>query len=274
MSDLANKFIDVKKVIKDKNPKLLKYLPRFVVSYLQKILREKQVNNFINNNVKSDGFLFSENSLKMLNLDVQSSGLQNVPKDSGVILACNHPIGGMDAMALIQAMKGHRKDIKFVVNDILLELKNLAELFVGVNKHGKNSAEALKHMNGVFGGGGATFVFPAGLVSRKKGKVIEDLEWKKTFVTRAKKFGVPVIPVYIDGSLSSFFYKLSNLREKVGVKANIEMLYLVDEQFRQKDKTIKIYFGELISPGFFTKEKSDRDWAQVIKKKVYQLKTE
>ncbi len=273
MSDSASKFIDVKKVIKDKNPKLLKYLPRFVVSYLQKILHEKEINKFINDNVESDGFKFSENSLALLGIEVSTVGLENVPKDSGVILACNHPIGGMDAMAIIQAIEGHRKDIKFVVNDILLELKNLAGLFVGVNKHGKNSAEALKHMNDVFGGGGATFVFPAGLVSRKKGNVIEDLEWKKTFVTRSKKFGVPVIPVYIDGSLSSFFYKLSNVREKLGVKANLEMLYLADEQFKQRGKKIKIHFGELILPEAFTKEKSDRDWAKVVKEKVYQLKT-
>lgn len=272
MTEGNQKFIDIRKVISDKNPKLLKTLPNFIISYLERVLHEDEINEFIESNKNTNGFEFSENVLKKFNVRLRGHGIENVAKEGGVILACNHPLGGMDAMALIQVIKSHRTDIKFVVNDILLALDNLADLFVGVNKHGKNSAEALQEMNNVFSSGGATFVFPAGLVSRKTGGKVEDLEWKKTFVTRSKKFDVPVVPVFVDGELSKFFYRLSNLRSKFGLKANIEMLYLADEQFQQKDKVIDIYFGKPIPSSTFDKTKTDKEWAEWVKKIVYNLK--
>lgn len=267
-----DKFIDVRKVIGDKNPKLLKQLPSFVINYLQRILHEDEINTFIEENKNTDGYEFSENVINHFNINVEAVGLENVPKEGGVILASNHPLGGMDALAIVTVFKKHRLDFKFVVNDILLALKNLSGLFIGVNKHGKNSADSLKEMNEVFASDGATFVFPAGLVSRRKKGEVTDLEWKKTFVTRSKKFKRSVIPVYVDGNLSNFFYRLSNLRAKLGVKANFEMLYLADEQFLQKNKSIKIYFGEPIPYETFDKSKKDIEWAQWVKNVVYNLK--
>ncbi|MFT6747064.1 MAG: 1-acyl-sn-glycerol-3-phosphate acyltransferase [Glaciecola sp.] len=101
---------------------------------------------------------------------------------------------------------------------------------------------------------------------------MSDLEWKKTFVTRSKKFDTPVIPVFVDGALSKRFYRLAKIRTFFGIKANIEMLYLVDEQYRQKNKTINIYFGEAIPPSVFDKSKKDKEWANWVKDIVYKLK--
>ncbi|MFT6747825.1 MAG: putative hemolysin, partial [Glaciecola sp.] len=216
MEAQRKKFVDIEKVIKDKNPKLFKKLPGFIISYLKRVLHEDENNVVIGANTDKDGFVFSKYVLKNFNITVNAIGLENVPKEGGVILASNHPLGGMDALALIQVMEPHRKDLKFVVNDILLALKNLKGLFVGVNKHGKTSSEVLQEMNDIFSSGGATFVFPAGLVSRRFGKTISDLEWKKTFVTRSKKFDTPVIPVFVDGALSKRFYRLAKIRTFFG----------------------------------------------------------
>ena len=91
-------------------------------------------------------------------------------------------------MALISSISLKRKDLKFVVNDILLQLKNLEELFIGVNKHGKNSVEKFADMDKLFASDNAMLIFPAGLVSRKQTKgEIKDLEWKKSFIRQAKK---------------------------------------------------------------------------------------
>lgn len=266
------KFIDIEKIIQDKNPSLFKRLPKFIISYLKKILHEEEMNLVMDENEGKNGVEFSHNVLEKFKIEVKVSGLENVPKDGGVILASNHPLGGMDALALIKGMKAHRSDFKFVVNDILLALKNLKGLFVGVNKHGKTSAQALQAMNDIFSSEAATFVFPAGLVSRRLGKTIGDLEWKKTFISRAKKFNRPVVPVFVDGCLSKKFYRLAKIRTFFGVKANIEMLYLVDEQFRLKNKTIHIYFGEPIASSTFDETKSDKHWANWVKNIVYNLK--
>jgi putative hemolysin len=266
------KFVDIKKIIRNKNLKLFKRLPGFIISYLKRVLHEDENNVVIGANQDRDGFEFSNYVLDDFNITVNAIGLENIPKEGGVILASNHPLGGMDALALIQVMEPHRKDIKFVVNDILLALKNLKGLFVGVNKHGKTSSEVLQEMNNIFSSGGATFVFPAGLVSRRLGKTISDLEWKKTFITRSKKFDTPVIPVFVDGSLSKRFYLLAKIRTFLGIKANIEMLYLVDEQYRQKNKVINIYFGKPIPSSTFDKSKNDKNRAMWVKDLVYKLK--
>jgi putative hemolysin len=129
----------------------------------------------------------------------------------------------------------------------------------------------LKSVDELFGSDKAIFIFPAGLVSRKIKGVVQDLEWKKTFITRAKKYQKDIVPVYIEGENSNFFYNLSNLRKKLGIKANIEMLYLVDEMYKQKDKKYKIIFGKPVSHQLFTSDKNDSYWANYMKNEVFKL---
>ncbi|MCG8384408.1 MAG: glycerol acyltransferase, partial [Cytophagales bacterium] len=148
----------------------------------------------------------------------------------------------------------------------------LKDRFVGVNKVGKNALASLQKVEKQFASDSATFIFPAGLVSRKKKGRIEDLEWKKTFVSKAKKYGKPVVPVHINGRLTDRFYRLANVRKMLGIKLNIEMFFLVDELYKQKNATIDIVVGDPVKPGVFTTDKLDREWAQWMKKKVYGLK--
>ena len=106
---------------------------------------------------------------------------------------------------------------------------------------------------------------------RKKG-VVADLEWKKTFITRAKKHNKTIIPVFVEGELSNFFYRLSNLRSTLGLKANLEMLYLCDESFKQRDKTLNIIFGKPIPSSHFDNSKNDKEWAKWMEEKVHAMK--
>lgn len=85
---------------------------------------------------------------------------------------------------------------------------------------------------------------PAGLCSRRiKGSVC-DLPWKPSFVKNAIESRRDIVPVYFEGKLSNFFYNLSSIRTALGIKANIEMLYLADEMFSQRGRHFDIYFGE------------------------------
>lgn len=267
----SHKMIDVKKVIHDKNPKLLKRLPRFIVSYLQKILHEKDVNEFIYEHRNDTPIEFCLSVMRKFNIEVQSKGIENIPKEGGAVLAINHPLGGMDAMALVTVLHKYRSDIKFVVNDVLLHLENLKPIFVGVNKHGKNAAQSLRKVDETFASDQLLCIFPAGLVSRKQKGKVQDLKWRKTFVSRSKKYNKTIIPVYIDGALSNFFYNLYAIRKSLGMKANIEMLYLVNELYKQHNKKITITFGKPIESSEFDDSKSDDQWAQFVKEKVYEL---
>ena len=268
---MQEKFINIEKVIKDKNPKLLKILPKFIVNYLKRIVHQDEINDLLDDFKDIYDYEFCSALINRFNIKVNVKGQENIPRTGGFIFASNHPLGGMDAMALVTVIEPYRKDVKFIVNDILLNLKNLRGIFAGVNKHGGNTKESMQLIDELFASDKAVFVFPAGLVSRRNKGKIADLEWKKTFITRAKKHNKDIIPVYVGGSLSNFFYRLSNLRKKIGVKANLEMLYLSDESFKQRDKTLDIIFGKPIPSSFFDGSKSDREWAKWMESKVHSM---
>lgn len=269
----AEKFVDVQQLIAGKNKGLLKVIPGFIIKWLKGIIHEDEVNEFFDFHRKSDAFEFCQATVERFNLTLNVEGDDNIPSaPTPIILVANHPLGGLDAISLIHSLKHRRNDLKFIVNDFLMAVYTLKDRFIGVNKVGKSAKESLKKVEEQFALGTATFLFPAGLVSRKSGGVVKDLEWKKTFVSKAKKYNLPVIPVYFGGRLTNRFYRLANLRKLFGIKFNIEMLYLVDEMFYQQDMHIDIMIGKPIGPTIFTREKSDHAWAQWVKEEVYKLK--
>jgi putative hemolysin len=269
-----NKFIDVEKVISEKNPALIKFLPRFIINYIKKKLHEDFINQGIENNQESFEHDFNEATLNYMGANVTWSGLENIPKHGGVIIVANHPLGGLDGLALIKAVSNVRLDTRFLVNDILLKLTNFKRLFVGVNKVGKTAAEALKVIDSTYASDHVVLVFPAGLVSRKQNGVVKDLEWKKSFVSQAIKNKRKVVPVFIEGKNSNFFYNFSLWRKRLGIKANVEMFFLADEMVKQKSKTIHVHFGKAISYEVFNKQFSHIEWAQLVKEYVYLMDEE
>lgn len=264
-------FINVKRLIGSKNPRLIKWIPGFIIRYVERILHQKEINNFLNTH-DSKNQDFCKEVLEHLGVTYSISGIDKIPKSGKCVIVMNHPLGGMDAMALVDGLRDHRTDIKFIVNDLLLNLEPLKDIFVGINKHGKTKSSSLLQVNSLFSSEQLVCVFPAGLVSRKSKGVVKDLDWKKAFVKQARQNDQLIIPIHIDGELSNFFYRLANFRKFIGIKANIEMLYLVDELFKQKNKTITIKFGKPIPFSTFDKTKSDPEWADWVKKKVYEMR--
>ncbi len=269
---MSDKFIDIDKVIAAKNPQLLRWMPAFALNYIKRILHEDDINRFIRENGDKYGVEFCNAIVDEFEISYEVLGNENIPAEGGCIFCSNHPLGGMDAITIVSAIEDIRTDIKFIVNDILLHLENLRGMFVGVNTVGKNRTESLRKVDKTFGTENAIFVFPAGLVSRKENGRIYDLEWKKTFITRAKKYNQPILPVYVDGRLSNFFYNVANIRKRLGIGVNIEMFYLVNELYKQKGIHIPIVFGEKVEADQLTDEHSDREWAEIFKQKTYSLR--
>lgn len=270
MSDKETLTIDIENIIREKLPKLAKKLPRFVFNYLKKILHQDDINGLL---VRADGVSglpFVTETMKEFNTGVEAKGLNHIDKDGRYIIAANHPIGGLDGIALIDTVGKIRPDVITPVNDFLLFVPNLRPLFIPVNKLGSN-ADNIKIFNETFAGDRTICYYPFGLCSRKqKGKII-DLEWKKTFITKAKAYHRDIIPVHISGRNSNFFYNLSNIRKKLGVKANIEMLFLVNEFYKQKNKTLTITFGKPIPWQTFDGRYTDSEWAMKLRNFSYNL---
>ncbi|MCE3294650.1 MAG: glycerol acyltransferase [Crocinitomicaceae bacterium] len=265
------KFIDIRRLIGSKNPRLLKWLPGFILRYLERILHQDEINAFLEAHPNEKNQEFCTAVIDYFNIKIELTGLENIPKTGGATLAMNHPLGGMDAMALVSALRDYRRDIKYIVNDLLLQIEPLKELFEGVNKHGKNTEGTYQKIDELFASGQLVCIFPSGLVSRKINGQVRDLEWKKTFVTLSKKSDIPIIPIYIDGKLSNFFYRLANFRTFLGIKANIEMLYLSNEMFKQRNRTIRFVIGKPIMPEEIDESKNHREWAMEIRNRLYQL---
>jgi putative hemolysin len=263
-------FFDLDHVIANKNPRLLKVLPRFVLNYLKKVIHQDDLNEIVRKNQNLKGLDFLDACLKGFGVNIKFRGLENIPPMGRWIVASNHPLGGLDGMALMQVVGKIRKDIVFPVNDLLMNISNLKGLFIPINKHGSNVGN-VRLIDESFASDKAMLYFPAGLCSRKLRGKICDLDWKKSFITKARTHKRDVIPCFINGRNSSWFYNLARLRAFLGIKSNIEMLYLVDEMFNQKDKEIVITFGKPISYTIFDKKKTDLVWAQKLKSYVYVL---
>ncbi len=264
------KFIDVEKVIAGKTPGLLKILPSFVIRYLKRILHQERLNDIIFRHRDKHGIDFLDAVLTEFNVNIKVRGADNFDKSKPYVVASNHPLGGLDGMALMLAAGRINSHISMTANDFLMHVENLRSLFIPINKHGSNT-ENIGAINNTFASDNVVIFFPAGLCSRKIGKRILDLEWKKTFLSMARKYSRDILPVHISGKNSSFFYNLARLRKKIGLKANIEMLYLVDEMFKQDNKDIIITFGKPISFNFFDKHIKDKVWASELRKHVYKL---
>jgi len=246
-------------------------MPWFILNYLRRIVHEDDLNDFIARQGHKKGLDYLYGILEEFGVNLVLIGKEKLPETGRYLLASNHPLGGLDGIAFMVGVSKIRKDFIFPVNDILLSLDGMKEFFVPINKHGSNS-DNVRILNETFASDQVLLYYPAGLVSRKKKGVIKDLEWKKTFITKARQYKRDVIPVYMDGRNSNFFYNLSNLRTRLGIKANIEMLYLVDETYKQYDKTIHIVFGEPIAWETFDRSKKDLEWAAMVREKVYELK--
>lgn len=264
--------IDLEKIIHNKNPKLLKILPKFILKYIKKVIHQDDLNSLLMQTKDSYGLDFVKEVLDHFQIEVKSEGAENIPKTGRCIVVCNHPLGGIDGIAIMSEVGKIRPDLKAMVNDLLMNLQNLSHLMIPVNKHGKNAIQNLRDIDEVYASGNCVIIFPAGLVSRKQQGGVSDLEWKKGFISKAIKYKMSVVPVYIEAKNSSFFYNFAFLRKKIGIKTNIEMFYLVDEVYKQKGKTIQVKIGKAIDYTLFTKAHSQHEWAQKVKDHVYELK--
>ncbi len=265
----TKKFIDIEKILQQKAYKLYRWLPRFAINWLIKTLHENEINHAMEALKDEKGLEFNRKGLDMLGAKVESINSELIPKTGSIVIAANHPLGGLDGMSLIKSVGEKRPDVRFFVNDILKNLKNYGEIFVAVNKVGSSSAGSLRTMEEVFRTECALLFFPAGLVSRKQNGLVRDLRWKKSFVTQAIDHKRMIQPVFIEGENSKFFYNFAMWRKRIGIKANIEMLFLPDEMFKARKETIKIHYSKPFDSSILDDSKTHIQWADLIYQYIY-----
>lgn len=275
METQENNLIDLRKIFTAKVPKLMKHMPNWLFRKIQKLLHEDDINAVLTNYGHLSGVDFINALIADFNLELELQGVDNLMASDRILVASNHPLGGLDGIALIAAVGNHRGMTLTPVNDFLMFVKPLEPIFIPVNKVGSATAdreENIRLFNETFAGDATICYFPFGLCSRKTddGK-IQDLDWKKTFLTKSKAYQRDIVPVHIEGRNSNFFYNLARWRKKLNIKVNIEMAFLVNEFFNQRNKKLTISFGKPIPYQTFDRRFTDAQWAEKLRTFSYQL---
>lgn len=270
---MAKLQINVDELLKTKAPKAYRFIPQFLINYVRRTVHENELNKFLDEHQDTRGIDFVNAALVSMGANVFVEGLENIPKKGGYIFAANHPLGGLDGLAIISSIAKVRTDIKFFVNELLLTIKNLDNILVPVNIYGNSTRPMLEDVDTIYRSDMAIPIFPAGLVSRRKPDgSIKDLRWKKSFITKAKHYKKDIIPIWVEGRNSDFFYNFARWRKRLGIKVNIEMFFLPDEMFGQKDKHIIIHFGKPVPFTTFMESNNDARMAVMFQDKLYQKK--
>ena len=249
--------IDIEKVLRDKMGSKARWVPRFVVRWLKNIIHQDDMNSFFRAHADEEGVQWLKSVVDYADMRITVKGLDNLPADPGArfTFASNHPLGGIDGVAL-GAILGEHYDgnIRYLLNDILMNLPGLRPLGVAVNVTGSQGREAMLKVG-----------------SRKiKGRV-QDLPWKKAVVQKSVQHHRDVVPVHFSGQNSNRFYRIANLSKALGLKVNVAMLFLVDELYRNMHKPFTVTIGKPIPWQTFTAECSHAEWAQWLRSQVYQL---
>jgi putative hemolysin len=272
-ADNGSQRIDIKNVLHSKNPSLARIIPAFLINYLKRIVHQDELNEFLSKcGHLRDAELIAA-GLEYFEIKFRVTGRENIPGKGRYIFVSNHPLGGLDGLVFIYELSKHFNDIKFPVNDLLTNITNLSGIFLPINKHGAQARDVARRIEEAYASDCQILYFPAGLCSRKKRGVISDLQWQKSFISKSVEHKRDVVPAFFSGRNSDFFYNLANLRKLLGLKANIEMLYLADEMFRQKGKEIDLVFGETIPWETFDKSMTALEWAGWVKTKSYSLQS-
>jgi hypothetical protein len=275
--------IDIKKVVANKNEKLARKLPSFVYSIIAKIVHLKEINEILKECNGLSGADFAGGALKYLNVkgiiryadraeetfNCREKEKEN--KNFKYVFVSNHPLGGLDGLILISELTKRFGPAKFIVNDFLYNIQPLKDIFIPVNKMGKTSRANLENIKKAYADNYNLCNFPAGLCSRLINGDIKDTEWHKNFVGEAVESGRDIVPVFFSGRNSKAFYRLAKIRKFLGIKFNVEMMFLPHELFRQKGAEFSMVIGNPISPQEIKESGMNaQQWCNIIRGKVYE----
>ena len=254
-------------------PKMDAKLPGFVKRFLRKRLHMDQINDCIMKAEHYAGAGFFDEALDYIGITYKTRGEENLDLSKKYIFACNHPLGGPEALIIGSVFRRIYGDgFRVPANQILYNMKPLQEFFVPVKvQAGRQSRDIADRFARMFESDCQVLVFPAGLCARTFKGVVTEMPWKKMFITQARKYERDVVPVHISGHNSQWYFFLSWLSRILKLKMNIGMLYLVDELFNKAGEEFVITFGKPLPYTSFDSSRTDLQWAEYVKNTVKEL---
>lgn len=271
--------LDIKKIVSDRLPEgKRKMIPPMLLTAVEKLVHQDELNRILRYCHPTQGSDFAAKMLEYLGISVEVKGLENLQDHGRYVFASNHPLGGLDGITLVDVL-GHRfgdDNVRFLVNDMLLHVTPLKNVFLPINKYGAQGRKAAVAINEAYASDKEIVVFPAGLVSRRldSGK-IQDLTWQKAFVAKAMEFDRQIVPVRFEALNRPRFYNIARWRKKLGLKINLEQILLPAELCAAHGASFRIIFGRPITSEWMRRKieagENPTAIAAAIRKIVYEL---
>ena len=190
---------------------------------------------------------FADKLISVFNLNITGiEALQrNIPKTGPVVIASNHPFGGIEGVILARAISEVRPDLQVLANKGLGIFRELKDYFIFTNplvekdpKNGPSLRRCIKHVNG----GAALLIFPAGRVSyyqSEKGGISEH-GWNKIVGRLVSIDKCQYVPIFVNGTNSALFYRLGRIYYR------LRMLMLPREILNKTGATIALNAGQAV----------------------------
>lgn len=263
--------LNAKKILSPHLPRLLQnsWLEQLLGALLAKILKQDEINRFIKENNHLKGYDFIEAVLDYFQFSYQASARDKeaIPTHGRCVMVSNHPLGALDSLALLHLVLSVRADVRIVANELLSNIGGLDEYLLPINNlSGESSQARMTAINRALEEEMAVIIFPAGEVSRTRWLTIRDKAWGKGFYLFAKRAKADVVPVFMSGKNSFWFYawaKISSL---------VTLLLLPRQMWRQRHKVITVKVGTPLPFALLNQLPiDDKQKIKLIKKHVYQM---
>ncbi|OIP52987.1 MAG: GNAT family N-acetyltransferase [Helicobacteraceae bacterium CG2_30_36_10] len=214
-----------------------------IITLFKKLSHENEINGFLEKHKHVNAFDFIEAILEYFNIDItiNKNQLSRIPTYGRTVIIANHPLGALDAIALINVVKDVRKDVKIVASNFLSEFENINDVLIPIeNVRGKMDRSSVEAIYDALKKEQAVIIFPSGEVSRARPNGIRDTRWQKGFLRIASRMQAPILPIYIDAKNSKGFYLLSMMNKSLATAT------IPHEMFKYKDKKISFNIGKSI----------------------------
>ena len=214
---------------------------------LYKILRYKEAVRMADELGPLPGPAAMDYVSRLLSLDLDITGLDNIPRTGPFIIAANHPTGIADGVAVYDALKKVRPDFAIFTNrDAIRVNPRLADFLIPVEwreelRDRTKMRETLRLTSRAFAEGRAVVIFPSGRIAYWRDGRLNERPWQSSAITLARKQGLPILPVNVEARNSGLFYWFAN-----GGFTELRDMTVFHELLNKRGKTFRIRFGPLI----------------------------
>lgn len=187
---------------------------------------------------------FADKLISVLDITLEGEAqlLAKIPQTGPLVIASNHPFGGLEGVILARLLSKVRPDLKVLANVGLQIFVELQDYFIFTNplserdpRNGPSLRNSLAHVKS----GGALLLFPSGKVSykdRQQKRVVEH-PWNRLVSKLVQSADAQFLPLWVEGQNSELFYRIE------AIYYPLRMLFLGRELLNKNRARVQLRAG-------------------------------